>query len=269
MLSRKFLEPFKKIIKSNSKWLTFIKDFNFNYKPSQVTFKADVFRQFGATRPKNVGGGPYKIPETYDKYFTFDRYYIVRWDLTRSINLDYSATNNARIDEPFGRIDTRDEKDSVRKNLFKGGRNTRFHQEATFTYNFPTNKFPLLDWTTLRASYKAEYDWIGASLLARTQGNVITNGQTKSVNGEFNFDQLYTKWKFLKAVYSSSPSSGNKENPANNKKNSETNKENPAIKDSSNAKNKKIVLSDSLTKKQSRLLSKLERKRLKKEKREI
>ena len=72
----------------------------------QLSFRADVFRQFGATRPRNVGGGPYKIPETYDKYFTFDRVYILQWNLTRSITLDYSATNNARVDEPFGRIDT-------------------------------------------------------------------------------------------------------------------------------------------------------------------
>ena len=63
-------EPFKKLIKSKSPWLALIKDFNFNYAPSQISFRADVFRQFGATRPRNVGGGPYKIPETYNKYFT-------------------------------------------------------------------------------------------------------------------------------------------------------------------------------------------------------
>lgn len=201
----KYIEPFKKLIKSNSRWFSLIKDFNFNYKPSQISIKADVFRQFGAIRPKNVGGGPYKIPETYDKYFTFDRFYIVRWDLTRSLNFDFSAVNNARIDEPFGRIDTREKKDSVRNNFFKGGRNTRYHQEATFTYNFPTNKLPLLDWTSLRASYKADYDWIGASLLARNLGNSITNGQTKNLNGEFNFDQLYNKSKFLRAAYTDAP----------------------------------------------------------------
>lgn len=220
----KYVEPFRRIVKSNSKWLSFIKDFNFNYKPSQVSVKADIFRQFGALQPKNVGGGPYKIPETYDKYFTFDRYYIIRWDLTRSLNLDFSAVNNARIDEPVGRIDTKAEKDSVRKNLFKGGRNTRYHQDATFTYNFPTNKFPLIDWTNLRASYKAEYDWIGASLLARSLGNVLTNGQTKSLNGEFNFDQLYNKWKFLRAVYNTTSSPGR--SATNNNQQAATQKKN-------------------------------------------
>ncbi len=64
----KYLEPFKKMIKSKSKWLTFVKDINFNFIPTQLSFKADVFRQFGATRVRNIGGGPYKIPETYNKY---------------------------------------------------------------------------------------------------------------------------------------------------------------------------------------------------------
>jgi len=202
-------EPFKKLIKSKSKWLELIKDINFNYTPSQISFKADVFRQFGATRVRNVGGGPYKIPETYNKYFTFDRYYIMQWNLTRSIAIDFMATNNARIDEPFGRIDDKIKKDSVRKNLLKGGRNTNYHQEATVTYNVPTNKIPLLDWTTLRASYNTKYNWLAGSLLARTPeidlGNSLANTQTRTINGELKFEELYNKWRFLRAVNSSEP----------------------------------------------------------------
>ncbi|MBI1344103.1 MAG: cell surface protein SprA [Terrimonas sp.] len=198
----KTVEPFRKLIKSKSKWFSLVKDFNFNLAPSQISVKGDVFRQFGALRPRNVGGGPYKVPETYDKYFTFDRFYILRWDLTKSLNLDFSATNNARIDEPEGRIDTRTKKDSVRKNFFDGGRNTRYHHEATLSYTVPFNKFPLLDWTTMRLSYKAQYDWIGASLLAREQGNTITNGQTKNLTSELKFEELYNKSKFLRKINS-------------------------------------------------------------------
>lgn len=201
----KYLEPFKRLIKSNSKWLALIKDFNFNYVPSQLSFRGDIFRQFGATRPRNIGGGPYKIPETYDKFFTFDRYYILQWGFTRSLTLDFSATNNARIDEPFGRIDTDPKKDSVRKNLFKGGRNTRYSHQATLTYNVPLQKIPLLDWTTLNASYGTQYNWLAASLRARELGNTLSNTQTRTVNGALNFEQLYAKSRFLRAVASDAP----------------------------------------------------------------
>ncbi|MCU7551041.1 cell surface protein SprA [Chitinophagaceae bacterium LB-8] len=202
-----YLEPLKKAVKSNSPWLALIRDFNFNYKPSMFSFKADVFRQFGAVRSRNVGGGSYKFPETYDKYFYFDRYYTMRWDLTRSLALDFNAINNARVDEPAGRIDTKDKKETVRKNLFKGGRNTHYHHDVTFTYNLPMQKLPALDWTTIRASYTARYDWIASSLLpeAKEQGNSITMGQTSNVTGEFNFDMLYNKSKYLRNIYAEVP----------------------------------------------------------------
>jgi len=252
----KYFEPFKYLIKSNSKWVAFIKDFNLNYLPSQISIKADVFRQFGALQPKNVGGGPYKIPESYDKYFTFDRYYIVRWDLTKSVSLDYNAINNARIDEPYGRIDTKEKKDTVRKNFFDGGRNTRFHQDVTFTYNFPTIKFPLIDWTSLRASYRAEYDWIGASLLAKDLGNTIVNGQTKNLNADLNFEQLYNKSRFLRAVYSNSPVTAQQNNNPSNNKTTKNNKT-----------TNKTVNTDSLSKKEARKLRKLQRKQERKARR--
>src|SRR5215203_3843775 len=63
----RFIEPLKSLIKSRSPWLAMLRDFNFNYKPSLFSFKADVFRQFGALRSKNVGSS-YKFPETFDKY---------------------------------------------------------------------------------------------------------------------------------------------------------------------------------------------------------
>ena len=200
----KYIEPLKNLIKSRSPWLAFVRDFNFNYRP-QVSVKADVFRQFGALRSRNVGGGGYKLPETFDKFFYFDRYYTLRWDITRSLNLDFNAVNNARVDEPFGRIDTKQEKDSLKKNFWKGGRNTHYHHDGTLSYTLPTSKIPFLDWTLLRASYTAKYDWIAASLLARELGNTLMNGQVKNLTGEFNFDQLYMKSKFLRSVYTDNP----------------------------------------------------------------
>lgn len=215
-------EPFKKKIKSRSPWLALIKDFNLNPAPSQIAFRADLMRQFGATRLRNVGGGPYKIPETYNKYFTFDRYYILQWPITQSINIDFSATNFARIDEPAGRIDTKEKKDSVRGNVFKGGRNTNYRQEVTVTYNVPTQKIPFLAWTSLRASYNTKYNWLASSLLERQPylqiglGNTLTNSQTRTLNGELKFEELYNKSRLLRAVNSDLPAAARPANPNNN-----------------------------------------------------
>jgi cell surface protein SprA len=196
----KYQEPFRKSIRSNSKWLDFAKSFNYNLNPNLIGIRWDTRRQFGAIRPRNVGGGPYKIPETYDKYFVIDRVYNLRWDLTRSFNIDFKAINNSRVDEPAGRIDNSEKKDSVRKNFLKGGRNTLYSQSADFIYNLPTTLIPFLDWTSVNLAYRTTYGWLGASRLAVNLGNTIQNGFQKGATLEFNFAQLYMKSKMLASL---------------------------------------------------------------------
>lgn len=197
----KFITPFKKYFKKTKHhWFDLIKDFNFNYVPTQLTFRADITRQFGVVKPRSIGEDKYGIPETYDKYFVFQRDYIMRWKFTQSLELDYTATNNSRIDEPFGRIDTREKRDSVWKNLLKGGRNTLFNQTANFSYTVPTSKLPILDWTTMNLKYQAAYRWIGASRLAVGLGNFLENGQQKEATVQLDFNRLYQKSKWLKQL---------------------------------------------------------------------
>ncbi len=197
----KFVEPFKKMIKSKSPWYGLVRDLNFNPSPTLMSFRADVNRQFGAFRARNVGGPKGVIPETFDKYFTFDRYYNFRWDLTRSLNFDFTATNRARVDEDPGRLN-REGKIRLRDNFFKGGRNTTYDQNANVSYVLPTAKLPLLDWTNIRVSYVARFNWLAASLdpLAKSLGNFLNNGQEKNAVGEFDFTKLYRNSRFLRAV---------------------------------------------------------------------
>ncbi|MGC4103082.1 T9SS outer membrane translocon Sov/SprA [Ferruginibacter sp.] len=198
---QKSIEPFKRIFrKTKTHWFDLVKEFNFNPFPSTLSFRADINRQFGAVRPRSVGSSKYAIPETYDKYFVFQRDYILRWNFTKSLNFDFTATNNSRIDEPAGRLDTKEKKDSVWKNFMKGGRNTLYNHTANFTYTLPTAKFPLLDWTTLNASYQATYSWVGASRLAVNLGNIIENGQQKEGTAILDFTRLYQKSKWLRQL---------------------------------------------------------------------
>ncbi len=197
----RYIEPFKRLFrKTKTHWFDLVKEFNFNLVPSQLTFRADVNRQFGAIRPRSVGASKYSIPETYDKYYTFQRDYILRWNLTRSLNFDFTATNNSRIDEPAGRIDTKEKKDTVWRNLLKGGRNTLYNHTANFTYTVPTSKLPLLDWTTMNLRYQASYTWVGASRLAVELGNIIENGQQKEGTLQLDFNRLYQKSKWLRQL---------------------------------------------------------------------
>lgn len=197
----KYIEPLKRAIKSKSPWLNIIKDININLLPSVVTFRADARRQFGAFRPRNVGGPKGVLPETYNKYFTFDRYYVYRWDITRSLNFDFTATNLARVDEAPGRLDRTGKKD-MWSLFWRGGRNTSYQQSATFSYTLPTAKLPLLDWTTMRVGYVGKYNWMASSLdsFARSLGNFIGNTQEKNATAELDFTALYRKSRLLRAI---------------------------------------------------------------------
>lgn len=202
--SAKYIEPFKKLIKSKSKWFGLIKDFNFNPTPSTIGVRADINRQFGRFIPRIVNTdltGANKVERvdtTYDKYFTFDRFYTVRWDISRSLNLDFNAINNARVDEPAGTLDTKAKKDSVKDNFFRGGRSTLYNQSANASYSLPLSKFPITDWITARYAWKSNYNWIGASRVALELGNIIENGQDNTMTGQFDLSKLYRKSRLLR-----------------------------------------------------------------------
>ncbi len=199
-IKSKPIEPFKTVIKSRSKWLSPIKDFNLNLLPSNFTFRTELNRILNETQVRNIDGSPYEIPTTYYKDFTWMRSYVLRWELTRSLSFDYNATNQSRIDEPYGLIDTREKRDTLWDRLGTFGRNTMFTQGFNASYNLPLQKLPATDWTNLRLTYGATYAWTAASRLAYDLGNTIGNTQTKQVNGELNFVQLYNKHRWLRAV---------------------------------------------------------------------
>lgn len=197
----RFIEPFKKAIKSKSKWLMPIKDFNFNLLPSSFSFRTNLHRIVDETKVRNIDDGSYDIPSTFYKNFTWDRSYNLRWELTKSLSFNYTADNQSRIDEPEGKIDTKEKRDSLLRNLAHFGRTTYFSQALSATYTLPTLKFPFLDWTRGTVTYSSTYNYTAASLLAySSQGNTIANTQQKQFNGELNFTQLYNKNRYLKAI---------------------------------------------------------------------
>jgi len=217
----KYVEPLKKLIKSKTAWLAWLRDFNFNLHPSLLSFRADINRQFGEYVPRIVNTYDNKVDRvdtSYDKYYTFDRFYNMQWDLSRRLNLNFSATNNARVDEPAGRIDTKEKRDSVRGNLFNGGRNTLYQQRASLNWDIPLNKLPITDWISARYSYATSYNWIGASRVAIELGNTLENSQENNFNTQFSFGNLYAKSKWLRAVDNiPMPQSKQASNAKNNK----------------------------------------------------
>lgn len=194
----KFWEPFRRM-KSKSPWLSLIRDFNINPIPTTMSFQANIIRQFGAYRSRNVGGPKDILPETFNKFFTFDRLYTLRWDLTRSLALDFTATNKAWVDEDSGRLSKAGRR-RMWDNFWRGGRTVLYTQTANASYKLPVSKIPALDWTQVQLGYSSTYTWTGASQLATYLGNSIQNTQQRTAVIDLDFLRLYSKWGLLRGL---------------------------------------------------------------------
>jgi len=216
-LQPKYLFPFKKAIKSKSKYFDLIKDLNFNFFPSTMAFNTQMNRQYGELNLRTLDDG-YTLPTTYNKYFTWDRTYAFKYNPFKSLSIDYNSTNAARIDEPEGRIDTEDEKQELWQNIKDGGRTTMFSQSLNVNYTVPLNKIPFLSFTKTTLRYSSGYNWVAAGLYADEDGNYIenplgntmNNNQQIRFNSDWNFDKLYSKVPYLKKFIGNNPTAGNK-----------------------------------------------------------
>ena len=213
-------QPFSKWIKTKSPWLSLIKDFNFTPAPSLISYRTVFDRQFGEFTPRVIdpyNRGVEKAETTYDKYFTMGRIFNLRWPLTKAINIDVVANLNSRIDEPDGRIDTKEKKDSLTRMLLRGGRNTLYNQSVTMRYDLPTSKLPLTDWILASYNFSTNYNWVGASRLATSLGNTIENTLSHQLNAQFNFNSFYNKSKFIRSALTNEKPTPNQNNPLSSK----------------------------------------------------
>lgn len=194
--------PFKKMFgktKKWHKWVALIKDFNFNPLPSSLGFRNELHRRYSQTT--------YRFSDEsnntwYDKRFMWDRTYTLQWNFTQSLKFNFNAANNSIIDEPLGKIDSKEKRDTLWKEVAKFGRNKNYRHNFSLSYTLPFKKIPILDWINVRAQYNASYSWTAASLNLDSLGNTIQNTQKRQVNGDFQFQKLYDKWKYLKKINS-------------------------------------------------------------------
>jgi cell surface protein SprA len=213
------IEPFKDVKAFSSPYLKILKDFNLSLLPSNISVRADLDRSFGKKIYRNSGGsyGTFSYsPPNYLKYFTFNRQYSMRWDISRGLSFEYNARANAIIDEPEGDIDTEAKQDSVINNLKNLGRMKSFDQTFTVNYALPLDKFPITDWLSAEYRYQAGYNWRAGPVnidddiaLEKNLQDIpdhldfkhtIQNSRENNLTGKVDFVKLYNKIQFLKEL---------------------------------------------------------------------
>ncbi len=202
----KNIQPFKKDKKMNSPWLRWLKDFNFNLVPSVISFRTDMNRLFNSLEYRDKSSGDIITYPTYMRQWTWNRDYSLKYNLTQSLGIEYTAGANAYIREPqiYPDKNTRawaEYKREIWNQIESMGTLQNFNHSLRVSYTFPLSKIPLTDWMNLMGSYQVQYNW-NASPVAVQQsfGNTIENARNIQVNGGFNLNQLYNKIPFLKKI---------------------------------------------------------------------
>ncbi|MET3112992.1 cell surface protein SprA [Pedobacter sp. CG_S7] len=195
------ISPFEKIIKSNT--LALLRDINFSLLPSAINFRIELDRYYSEnTLRDNSPGNGIPINTTFNKNFLVTRVYGISWNLTRSLTLDFDATNYSIIDEPDGKINGL-KRDTVWQNLQRLGRTTDYNHNLNITYNLPLNKVPGMSWVNVATRYGTNFNWQTEPLASLKDpnlnlGNRIQNSRTLQMNPTLNLSSLYSQFGLLR-----------------------------------------------------------------------
>lgn len=204
----KTFEPFKKVIKSKSKWYDLIKNFGLNWLPQNITFDTEMLRNYYELQERDMESTEgNQLPLTFSEQFLWNREFSIRWDLTKNLHMNFNSATHAEIEEPYTPINKDlypDQytawKDSVWNSIKDFGRPLDYNQTFNMSYQLPLNLIPIFDWINSDANYNATYNWTrGTDLEDGTSlGNEISSNRTFNLNGTFNLERLYNHVPFLK-----------------------------------------------------------------------
>ncbi|MDB2385349.1 cell surface protein SprA [Polaribacter sp.] len=196
------LEPFKDSELLKSKYLKLIKDFNINLIPSTIAVNSNINRSYNEQQTRNLISDLSEQPTLTQRRFLFDWDYTLALDLTKSIQVNFNATNSNIYDA----FDS-DEELAVFDNFFNTGRPNQYHQTLQGNYNIPINKIPFLKFIKADYAYTADFDWQTQSQdpdIIQEIGNIVQNANTHSLNTTLNLETFYKGFGFEKWLNSTS-----------------------------------------------------------------
>jgi cell surface protein SprA len=205
-------EPFKAIKALDNPVFKIIKDFNFNYMPTSLSFNTDMNRQYSQVKLRDMnqiisGISSDNLGLTSSKDFMWNRKFNIVYDLSRAIKFTFQSAMNSNIAEPYNTPEIGKQyyeiwRDSVWSNIKKLGTPYVYQQVFSATWTLPINKLPILDWVNATASYNSTYSWNKmAQMQGGTQpGNISSSMGAWQFDGQMNFENLYNKSKYLKSV---------------------------------------------------------------------
>ena len=201
--------PFRKI-KGHSQWAQYPRQLGVNWLPQSISFNTEMLRNYYELQERDMESiGGQQLPLTFSQQFLWNREFVVRWDLTQRLHLDFQSATHAQIEEPYTPVnkDLYPEqyqawKDSVWQSIRRFGEPLDYQQRFSATLQWPFSLLPVFDWVTGTAKYDAHYSWLRGTELddGTSLGHTITTNRQVSLSATFNMETLYNHVPFLRRL---------------------------------------------------------------------
>ena len=190
------ITPFKKSKKLKSKHLRFIKDFNFNIMPSNITVTSNINRRFNNLHFREIESYGLAIPPLQNRDYTFDWGYTVNYNPTKSIQTSFGITHNRAVKNYLLADGSTDFNNTVWTNYFDIGEPLTHTQNVNVSYNLPLKKLPFLSFLDVTYVYNGTFQWQKSSeALANIGGydlgNKAQNSNSHQINTNISLRKLY------------------------------------------------------------------------------
>ena len=205
-----FIKPFKpfKSIKSKSKNMRFLKDWDFRWLPTNIGFQTNISRYYYEQQTRSDIDVNMALPISVSKNFIWDRQFTLTWNFTKQLTASFNSNTTAHIDEPIGAVNKKlfpDEyknwRDTVWQSIKNLGTPWAYNQTFNASYKAPFNRIPVLNFLNGSVTYNAVYKWDkGAVIEGMDEGNTITSQSSWNADARINFEQLFNKSKYLKKI---------------------------------------------------------------------
>lgn len=162
------IKPFNKMISDtakSTKYLRWVKEFNFNPIPTRISFRTEIDRNYNELEFRNVeailnGDMNNNFDAIKNRNFFFGWQYGLGFNFTKSLKLEInSATRTLNDNLDVGSMDNK----SIFGNVFRAGRPVLYNHRAQLNYKLPFQYLPYLDFIDAEVGYGFTYNWAARS----------------------------------------------------------------------------------------------------------
>jgi cell surface protein SprA len=191
------VEPLKntKFLKKSDYW-KLLREFNFNYLPTSISYSTSIIRQFNKQRFRQVDVNGIPLDDLYRRNYMFNYQYGFNFNLTKSLKLNYTASTRNLVRNYIDENYDVDNSYTVWTDFWNIGTPNQHNQQIVVNYDLPVNKLPFLAFVKSTYSYTGDYNWQRASLALESiegynLGNTVQNAGSHRFNTAFNMETFY------------------------------------------------------------------------------